>query len=190
MKEKKYQVPSAKNQVPRNSDFLVPGTWYAVLFNQRGVSMVELMITVVIALIVVFATAVPFFAERSFLVQGERQAEAQRDAQFAMQAIARIGRQSTGVAITTPAANHQRITFTQPCGTIIFDGGAGFNGGQLQRNNQCPGQTDLLIDAGRSRVATFTAAAVSANVINFQIDVIHDNQRNELLNTQIFVRNA
>ena len=68
----------------------------------RGVTLVEVLITVVIASIAMMALAVPFVAERSFWGVGKRQTEAQRDAQLAMRTIARMGREGATYYLDSP----------------------------------------------------------------------------------------
>lgn len=158
---------------------------------QKGASLIELMITVIIGAIAMMALAVPFIAERSFESSGRRQAEAQRDAQMAMRSMSRAARDSSGYTITA-GANSTKIDFVRPCGAMSFEGGPTFNGGQIRWVDACvsPSNTIILIDGVRSRVTALTATAVSPKLIRLNLGVTYQNQQSELLETDVFLRNA
>ena len=61
--------------------------------NRRGVTLIELLITVMIGAIAMFALVPPFIAEGNFFRKGKRQTEAQRDAQMVLRAMARAVRE-------------------------------------------------------------------------------------------------
>ena len=156
----------------------------------QGFTLIELLITMVIGTIAMFALAPPFIAERRFLAIGRRQTEAQRDAQVALRAIARAARGSNTYAI---AAGGAKITFTpfgggaSPC----FQGGPSFSS-QLQWFSNCgSGSPTLLIDGNRSKVSSLVMTPITVNkVVRVLLLVTYENQRTELLETDLFLRNA
>lgn len=167
------------------------------LHNQKGVTLIEILIVAIIGAIALIALAVPFMAERRFSGLGKSQVEAQRDAQLVTRAIARIARESSVFSITGSAGD-QTLVFTTPCGSVSFRGGSAFNNGgpntgQLIRTDNCvaPAATSVLIDGVRSKVTNFTATSVTLNkMVDLQIDIQYQNQRSELLQTRIYLRNG
>ena len=155
--------------------------------SRRGVTLIELLIALVISAIAFFALAMPFIAERSFWLSGNRQTEAQRDAQIAMRAIARVARASSSYAIANGGA---KITFTVPGSTPCFQGGPAF-GSQLQLFTTCGTPPPaLLIDGNRSKVTSLVMTAVNTKLVRVQLQVTYQNQKNELLVTNLLLRNA
>ena len=153
-----------------------------------GVTLLELLIAMIIGSIAFFALAVPFVAERSFWNTGARQAEAQRDAQFVLRAIARIARQSSGYAISEGGA---KITFTTPGGPASCVRGGATYSGQMHLYEDCGVSPQLmLIDGVRSRVTTLAITAVTSSLVHIQLRVTHQNQQDEQLDTDLFLRNA
>ncbi len=167
-----------------------PNSALSSVSSTRGVTLIELMMTLVIGSIAFFAVAVPFVAERSFSASGRRQTEAQRDAQLALRAMARVARQSTSYAI---AAGGAQITFSAPGGgsPSCFRGGPSF-GNQLQRYSAAcgTGSAAILIDGNRSRVTSLAMISITGNLVRAQVQVTHQNQRTETLATNLFLRNA
>ena len=159
--------------------------------NRRGVTLIELLMAIVIGTIAFFALAMPFIAERSFWNSGRRQAEAQRDAQMGLRAMARVARQSTSYAVSQGGA---QVAFTPPSGgsPSCFRGGPAF-GNQLLlfANTTCTGSPLVLIDGNRSRVTSLIMTSITPNrLVQVQLQVTHQNQRTELLATNLFLRNA
>ena len=152
--------------------------------NRCGVTLVELLVTIVIGSIAMLALTVPFNTERIFWVSGKRQTEAQRDAQMALRAIARVARQGSAYALNAPGD----ITVTAACGTSRFQGGPAFND-QLLLSGTCMAQPVTLIDGNRSRVVNFTLTAVSSKLVQLQV-AIAQGQQTESLITELFLRNA
>ena len=155
-----------------------------------GVTLIELLVTVIIGSIAFFALAIPFVAERSFSSAGRRQVEAQRDAQLAMRLIARRGRESGGYTVDFGGSG---VTFLEPeggtCDSHIQGGPA--IGGRLELDDGCTGgPTAILIDGIRSQVTDFLVEGLSFNLIRVRITVTHENQRDELVETEILLRNA
>lgn len=150
--------------------------------NERGVTLIELIIVVLISAIALLGAVTPFVGERSFWGTGRRQVEAQRSAQLVMRAIARVARQSSSYL---PAAN--QITFNTPCGPVVFQT-AGSANDQFQKID-CTGQTITLIDGVRSAVTQFTATFITLKLIDIQVQITEENQQSEILQTQIFLRN-
>ena len=148
--------------------------------NERGVTLIEMLMAIIISAIAFMALAMPFVAERSFSVRGQRQTEAQRDAQLATRAMARAVRQSS--------AYNGNGTFTVPCGTQQFT----VANSQLRLVNSagCGGQTLVLIDGGNSRVTNFAITLVTNRIVHVAITVTYQNQADEVLDTELFLRNA
>ena len=157
--------------------------------SRRGVTFIELLITVIIGSIAMLALVVPFSAERKFWNQGKRQTEAQRDAQLVLRAMAHAIREGS---------TYDGVNFTVPCppsgtpGTVTF---ALHPGGVLHQHG-CKGEL-ILIDGIRSKAASFTIAPVVPNrLVRVQLDVTHQLRatdpftENEVLQTEIFLRNG
>ena len=145
--------------------------------NRRGVTLIELLITVVIGAIAFFALAMPFIAERASWGAGNRQTEAQRDAQMGMRAIARTARASSSYNAVTG--------FTVACGTTTFTK----VGSQLLMNN-C-GTPLTLINGVKSQVASFSITPVGTKLVSVVLRVTRvGGQEDEQLQSQLFLRNA
>ena len=155
-----------------------------------GVTLVELLVTLLIAGIAFFGLAVPFFSERSFWRQGERQTEAQRNAQVGLRALARSARSSSQYILAGGS-----ITFNVVCpdgvtpGTQQFIGTPG-PGGQFQLVDSCSDQTVTFIDGNRSQVTGWQATAVTSRLVRVRMQVTQKGEKNELLETEIYLRNA
>lgn len=161
--------------------------------NRRGVSLIELLIAIIIAGIAYIGLAVPFVTERSLWAMGRQQAEAQRDAEGALRAIARAIRQG---GATTPLLGGSSYTLSvqiPSCGgaAVTFTGGP-LAGGQLTMVDGCaaPPAAAVLIDGVRSRVTDLVFTRVAAKQVRVRIQVSHENLEDELLETEILVRNA
>jgi prepilin-type N-terminal cleavage/methylation domain-containing protein len=160
--------------------------------SRRGVTLVELLITVIIGSIAFFALSVPFVTERSIWVAGKAQTEAQRDAQLVFRSIARQARQSSGYtlnsleSITLDVTDCDGDPLTDDSGTMTFERHAA---GEFHWHD-CDGNTIVLIDGVTSQVTSFTVQGLSADRIALAIDVLHNNRENEVLATEIFLRNA
>ena len=164
--------------------------------SRRGVTLIELLMALVIGAIAFFALTMPFIAERSFWGSGNRQTEAQRDAQMAVRALARVARQSISYAV---AGGGTQVTFAAPGGGApsCFRGGPAF-GRQLQlyASGVCgSGPATLLIDGNRSRVTSLVLTSVTGRLVRAQIQVTYQNQQGQnqqpaLLVTNLFLRNA
>ena len=169
--------------------------------NRRGVTLIELLITVIIGSIAMLALAVPFSAERIFWLRGDTQAEAQRDAQLALRAIARVARQSTCYEI---AGTNQVTLYAGPRVTGACTGGINgcFRGGptfgfQFQSYpGACGASPTILLDGTRSQVTALSITRPSAGsdrLVQFQLGVTNSRgtrQSSEQLATEIFLRNA
>lgn len=167
--------------------------------HQKGFTLVELLITMVISVIAMFALAVPFVAERNFWNVGKRQAGAQRDAQMAMHAIARNAREGSASALG--GSNGDAVlTITVPCpgGTTaerIIEGGPAFGSapykGQLEMRGGCAAAgATTLIDGVRSKVTNMQVTEVVPDkLVRIRLEVTHQGQQNELLETELFLRN-
>jgi len=175
--------------------------------NRRGVTLIELLMTIVIGSIAMLAIWPPFVAERIFWNKGKRQTEAQRDAQMALRAIARDARQRTNYIVTLPPAgpNSGAIGFLggPAGGGACFIGGPSafilFGSGQLVERNGCDGGPlkAVLIDGVRSKVASFTVTPIIANrlvrlrlVVTHQLRTTDPRTEQEILETEIYLRNG
>ncbi len=172
--------------------------------NQKGMSIVELLIAVLISSIVFFGLVVPFIADRSFWGAGRRQAQAQRDAQLALHTIARYGHESAGYTWVGSGGQYT-IAFNVPCpgvtpgpgvpigtGTVVFQTGPSFNKGRFDMVDNCSGgKRAILIDGVRSKVTNFVVTPISSgNLVTVKLKVTYENQMSETLQTQVFMHNS
>ena len=164
--------------------------------SHRGVTLLELLITIIIGSIAMLALAIPFGAERRFWVTGKAQTEAQRDAQLVLRAIARGVRESTGYAgggsfnvVCGPGPDGRYGTADDVTGTRQFVQ----SGAQLQMSDSCVSQTVTLIDGvlTPSQVTSFSIASIpgTTKLVQVQLNVAR-GQQNESLVTQMFLRTA
>jgi len=162
--------------------------------------------TIVISSIAVLAMWPPFVAERVFWNKGKRQTEAQRDAQMAMRAMARVARQSNTSTVfnpSSPPSNFTEIEFLNPFGgSGCFTGfvGGAF-AGQLWLRETCESpNTTVLIDGVRSRITSIAAEeVVDDRLLRVRVVVSHrlrggpnpdPRQEDEILETKLFLRNG
>ena len=149
-----------------------------------GFTLIELLIAIVIGTIAMFALLPPFLAEGNFFRQGKRQTEAQRDAQLALRAMARTVREGS-------AYNAGTNTFTVPCGGVQFEA---HGDGSFHRHG-CLGDA-TIIDGVRSKVSNFTITPITSRLARVHLEVTHQlratdpNQRLEILETELFLRNG
>ena len=167
--------------------------------NRRGVTLIELLMTLIIVAVAMFALVPPFVGERAFFQSGKAQAESQRDAEMVMRAIARVARESNTYAWD---AGQRQLSFTVPTpstvpgcslgGTAVFEL---HDNGEFHLHD-CNGNTAILIDGGRSQVTHFLAETITSKLVQIQLDVTHrtiltsTRIENESLVTEIFLRNA
>ena len=169
----------------------------------RGVTLVELLIAVLISGIAFFALTVPFVAERTNWGEGQRQTEAQRDAEVALRAVeraARWGRQhfpavgpSSTMQFIIPACAGPFGGF----GSVTFQGGPSFSN-QFQMIDSCNGSAVVtLIDGVRSQVTNLAFTGITSKEVRIQLTVAHQlragagqRQSTETLQTEVFLRNA
>ena len=159
--------------------------------TRRGVTLIEVLITIVIGAIAFFAAAMPFIAERSFWGSGNRQAEAQRDAQMAVRAMARVARESNGYTLIPGGVTFHGAP-TCGGGDVTFEVHAG---GVFHQH--CGGTTSILIDGVRSKMSSFTPTQITANtlvqialVVTHQLQATNPTTRSETLVTNLYLRNA
>ena len=168
--------------------------------NRRAVTLIELLITIVIGSIAMFALAVPFSAERIFWLSGRARTEAQRDAQLALRAMARVARQSACYDIV---GADQVTLYAGPRVGLACTGAT--NGCFRRVGNQfesysgtlCTGVSPaLVIDGGRSQVTALSiirSAAGSDRLVQAQLTVRNtagSQQQTEQLLTELYLRNA
>ena len=161
--------------------------------NKRGVTLVELLIAVVISTIALLGAMMPFMVERLFWTSGNRQLEAQRDAQMVMRAMAAVGREANSYTLTS-SSGQMKIAFTFPpslscSGGAYFEGGPSYNGGRLDLSD-CAGSNVILIDGVRSKVTQLVVTSVTTRLVNLQLQITHQNQEHESLQTTLLLRNA
>lgn len=159
--------------------------------NQKGFSLIELLITMIIGIIAILAAAGPFVAERTFWVSGRSQAEAQRDGQVVLRTMANVARESTGYTIVN-IPGQPSIAFNTDCGTITFQGGPNFNSGRLDRTESltCGGNSVAVIDGNRSEVTSLAFNGIGNRLVRIQMEVTHEGRENEILQTELYLRNA
>ena len=173
--------------------------------NRRGVTLIELLITLMISSIAMMALAIPFVTERAMALSGKAQAESQRDAEMVMRAIARVARESN---IYTPfilQTLNAEISFNNLFGPgSCFKGGPNFNfggfNGALVVAEACVGGAlsapRVLIDGNRSNVEEFSVTPITNKLVRVTLRVSHQpivggpRQEDEVLETEIFLRNA
>ena len=173
----------------------------------NGVTLTEVLLATVIGAIAMFALAVPLVAERTFWGTGKRQTEAQRDAQMTLRAIARVGRAALKHKVGVPPSGEGsgEIEFTDAEGnTISFLGGpkgnSEFGDGQFIVENEHggnpDGQTEVLIDGVRSKVADFEVTSIAQQLVHVRLQVAHSLQggdprtEDEILETDLYLRNS
>lgn len=156
--------------------------------NQRGLTLIELLITIIISTIALLGATAPFIAERSFWASGKRQTEAQRDAQMALRSMARFARQGNGYV---PTGDGHSVTFNFAGCNRQFQL-AGANNDQLLMVDNCvaPPKNVTLIDGVRSKVTQLVFTNVTSKLVNIQLQVTRENRQNETLQTDLFLRNA
>jgi prepilin-type N-terminal cleavage/methylation domain-containing protein len=159
--------------------------------NRRGMTLVELLVTLVIAGIAFSTIVIPFATERAFWKVGERKAEAQQSAEVVLRAMGRHGRHASQFAITT-IGPQTILTFTPISGSaMIFRGGPAFNGGQLIM--QDISNSGVLIDGVRTKVTNYTVTTLIPNrLVRVRLEVQHvaDANRKEVMETEIHLRNG
>ena len=165
----------------------------------RGFTLVEMLVVVVISAISLMALSVPFVGGRVYALSGNNQAEAQRDAQMVLRAMARAGRECPQYAVNS-FGGACGITF-QACPNgqnACFMGGPSFKGGQLIRTTNCQTKPSpkVLINGTRSKVASFALTSVNSKLVRITLKVTHQptatssRVESELLETELFLRNA
>jgi prepilin-type N-terminal cleavage/methylation domain-containing protein len=157
--------------------------------SRRGITLVEVLITVVIGSIALCAMALPFVAERSFWATGQRQTEAQRDAHLVMRAISRAAQESGSVALDPDGAGAR--FFLDPNRTVCqayFRGG--FAGsGRFEWYPRCGRQPTVLLDDD-SRLRTLAFEPVSRNLLRVRVEVTRKDREDERLETDFYLRNG
>lgn len=159
--------------------------------NRRGITLIEVLITVIIGSIAMLALTIPYSMEPLFWGQGKRQTEAQRDAHMVLRAMARVARESAG--------------YTIAAGGVTFNGAPTCGGGSAtfelhpsgEFHQHCGANTAILIDGVRSKVASFTPTQIIANkLVQITLTVTHQlratdpRTQSETLGTQLYLRNA
>ena len=184
----------------------VHSTQYTV-HTQKGVTLIELLMVIVISAIAMMALAVPLVAERAFLGSGQAQAESQRDGEMALRAMAHGARQSSACNITPLGATNTQVQFVG--GLRCFKGGPDYpaaGGGELHLfDESCTGSGGIaiLIDGNRSKVEEMTVSEpINNKLVRVHLRVSHrpinlppvlDNAErveDEVLDTEIFLRNG
>jgi len=162
---------------------------------RTGTSLVELLIVVVIASMVVMSMGIPYITGRSFFRKGMNQSTAQRDAHLTVKHIAQTAREASAYSVVAGTGS-LRINFTTDCGVISFEGGPLYDNGDPQKPAQlvkfdgCTADTIALIDGNFIGVNSFDINQISGKLFELTLDVAYRNDRNEILTTQIYLRNA
>ena len=167
--------------------------------NRSAVTLIELLITIVIGSIAMLALAVPFSAERIFWLSGRARTEAQRDAQLALRAMARVARQSACYEIVGDQVTFYAGARTGGnCPAATVSGCFRRSGNQFESysGTLCTGVSPtLLIDGGRSQVTALSIIRPAAGdrLVQAQLTVRHtagSQQQTEQLLTELYLRNA
>ena len=171
----------------------------------RGFTLVEMLVVVVISAISLMALSVPFVGGRVYALSGNNQAEAQRDAQMVLRAMARAGREckqySLPVGFPPGATNlsfdNCPVDPIYPAGSRCFVGTPSTGTMILTSPNCQTPSTKVLINGVRSKVTAFTVTPIVANkVVNIKLTVTHQptatssRKETEVLETDLFLRNA
>ena len=168
--------------------------------NQRGFTLMELIIAIVISVIALFGLAPLLIGGTVSFNTGKRRVEAGRDGELVLRALAHVARESSSFTINGPGD----VTFvspTSPCGIWRFQGGSGAPfGGQLSMTDGCPGSSVPLINGVRSQVMNFSVAPATVGntrAVRVTIQVadqlrttLGQRQNNETLQTDLYLRNA
>ena len=158
--------------------------------SEAGATLVELLMAIVISSIALFALAMPLVAGQRFWRSGRQRVEAQRDAQAAFRAIAKLARDSSA-GVISGGPGSQTISFTRACGGVsTIQAGPSVGTGRFVVNDACSGKTFDLIDGTRSRVTQFTLTKINSKLVHVHLVVTHQNCRNETLDTEMFLCNA
>ncbi len=140
----------------------------------------------VIGVIAFMPLAMPFVAERSFWRSGSAKAESQRDAQLVLRAMARAARESTSYTLTPDGGRVQFATPDCPAGSVAFEV---HDTAELHWHT-CDGDEVALVDGARSQVVEFTVTRVTTRLLHVRLHVIYDGRDDEILETQLHLRNA
>jgi len=164
--------------------------------RRQAFTLIELVITMVISTLALLALSVPFMAERTFWGAGNRQTEAQRDAQVALRALGRAAREASSYAVMNPGPTLGQLTVTGPGGVTCVTGGPAA-GGQLLLGNGCADPAPLvLIDGVRSRVASLQVTPAGTRLVRVRLLLQHRLRvtdvtvEDELVETELYLRNA
>ncbi len=160
-----------------------------------GFTLVELLVVIVIVSIALASLMIPFVAERAFWRTGDRQAEAQRDAQVVLEGMARAAREASAYTIINDGAGgNGYIQFTINGQQVEFQGGPAFSpSGTFEMRNLATAVTSQWIDGVRSRVTSFTLArpiASSDKLVRARLVVAQQGTEDEVLETEIFLHNG
>ena len=161
--------------------------------SERGFTLAELLITMIIAVIGVLMISIPFMAERNFWRMGQARVEARRDAQMVLRAMARVGRSSLDPVPGEKNVVTNSLTFKSgTCEQTFRLGGADNNQLVLVNGPDCipPDQTQVLIDGTRSRVNQFVVTPLTDRIVRVELEIRHGDEVSGLLQTEFFVRNA
>lgn len=159
--------------------------------SRGGFSLIELLITLVMGALVLMGLTMAFVSERSLWSSGIEQAEAQRDAQVALRAIARAARESNGYTVTAGSGVTQ-LDFAGPFGGVCIEAGPAFEGGSLALHDDCaaPASTTYMIDGVRSQVTAFAVTPITSRLLRIQLEVVDPQRGSEALETEVLLRNA
>jgi prepilin-type N-terminal cleavage/methylation domain-containing protein len=155
------------------------------LHSQAGFTLIEILMTLIITTIALIAVSGPFMAERRFWSNGMKKAMAQRDAHMILRAMEQSVRESEGFTVTE-FGDSDTLTLTGTCAPV-FTGGPSLSG-KLNKTD-CNGSLDL-VEGARSMVTEFNVSSVVADkLVNVRIHVVSDLM-DEVLETQMYVRNG
>ena len=181
---------------------------------RSGVTLIELLVTVMIGAIACLGLAAPMMAERRFWIAGIAQAESQRDAQLATRALAWVAREAGQMFPPAIISGGVRYSFELPgctqggaqkvfiaqvaTGTLRFQDQCGpppwpvvtLISGDVDVEGNVPGQ----MDRNESWLTEFTIERVGpenspSKILHLIVRVQHGGVEEELLETTLFLRN-
>jgi prepilin-type N-terminal cleavage/methylation domain-containing protein len=149
---------------------------------RSGVTLIEVLVTIIIGSIAMLAMAGPFVIERSMWSSGRDKTTAQREAQLALRAIGSLARESGRYEVAV-----KELKLYSP---DKLNCQAAFAWDSVQQSmlwkRPCGAAGNALIKSG---VTGFSVQAINNQLFGVQIQVQSGNEQ-ETLVTEFFLRNA
>lgn len=158
--------------------------------NQKGFSLIEMMVVVVILGLIVLGLVTFFTGGTKSWVAGQSQLKAQREARQAMDRMVRELRHSDGLIGDESDIHKVKVSIPDLDGT----GGPGYHvtyyldGDSVKRKKEIGGvdRTNILIDDVLKLEFIYESSRIN---ILLEMDVDHDEQADISLNTEVNLRN-